>query len=181
MIFTFFQTWVSLILVPFPTVSFLNKCSSADSWVTGIVSHKLHLYNDGTSKNLELQIRLHEMLTIYPYSVQKRKNCFLVKFLNLLILLEWCTILIFTKLISAQHPPWSVLANFFLKKLKYKHSNSNIRAANNVPPINNKNADKNCSRANGSLVAFWSWSSGLHVPVIQNLCNLSRSPENINF
>lgn len=48
----------------------------------------------------------------------------------------------------------SVFANFFLKKLKYKHSNSNIRAANNVPPINNKNADKNCSKAKGSLVAF---------------------------
>lgn len=83
---------------------------------------------------------------------------------------------VITKLMRAQHPPWSVFANFFLKKLKYKHSKSNIRAANSVPPISNKNADKNCSRANGSLVAFWSWSSGLHVPVIQNRWSLSRSP-----
>lgn len=75
----------------------------------------------------------------------------------------------------AQHPPWSVLARRFRTYLKYICSRANKTAANRMPDMSSRKADKNCSRARGSL-DLCSCFPGLHVPVIQYRRNLSRSP-----
>lgn len=84
-------------------------------------------------------------------------------------------LLILTRLMRAQHPPWSVLARRFRTYLKYICSRAKRTAANRMPDISSRKADKNCSRARGSL-DLCSCFPGLHVPVIQYRRNLSRSP-----
>nr|QGW50662.1 ionotropic receptor 20 [Propsilocerus akamusi] len=81
--------------------------------------------------------------------------------------------------IRAQHPPRSDFANRARKYLKYKCSKSNKSAANRIPAISNKKADKNCSKANGSD-DLCSCLPGLHVPVIQYRLNRSKSPLALN-
>lgn len=54
------------------------------------------------------------------------------------------------RLIKAQHPPRSDFARCFRTYLKYKCSRKRRRAANSIPAIKSRKADKNCSNANGS-------------------------------
>lgn len=82
---------------------------------------------------------------------------------------------ILTRLMRAQHPPRSVLARCFRTYLKYTCSRAKRTAANSMPDISSRKADKNCSRARGSL-DLCSCFPGLHVPVIQYRRSLSRSP-----
>lgn len=70
--------------------------------------------------------------------------------------------------IRAQQPPRSVFAKCLRTYLKYKCSRRSNKAASNIPAINKRNADKNCSRAKGSEV-LCSCLPGLQDPVIQYL------------
>lgn len=84
---------------------------------------------------------------------------------------------ILTRLKIAHVPPSSLFAKCCLMYLKYKCSKSKKTAARRIPIISKRNALKNCSNAKGSLL-FCTSFPGLHVPVIQYLLNLSRSPAN---